>query len=168
MSNVAREQVTDEISAGGSTQRLFDLPLGAHLVTRRRGYAHHGVYVGEGQVVHYAGWDRAFRGGPVEEVSLDRFGRGRGFRVRTHAQIRYAPPEIVQRARSRLGESRYQVLTNNCEHFCHWCLFGESRSEQVDRLRTLPAFMAGVILLSLSHLLAGLRLRQRSKFVLEG
>ena len=30
-------------------------PLGAHLVTPRRGYTHHGIYVGNGIVIHYAG-----------------------------------------------------------------------------------------------------------------
>jgi hypothetical protein len=32
----------------------------------------------------------------------------------------------------RLGEDRYSVLTNNCEHFCEWCVRGEHRSYQVD------------------------------------
>jgi hypothetical protein len=41
---------------------------------------------------------------------------------------------IVRRARSRLGERRYAIFSNNCEHFCSWCQVGESRSEQVDRL----------------------------------
>ena len=29
--------------------------LGTHLVASRRGYTHHGIYVGGGMVVHYAG-----------------------------------------------------------------------------------------------------------------
>jgi Lecithin retinol acyltransferase len=40
--------------------------------------------------------------------------------------------EVVRRARLRLGENRYHVLTNNCEHFCEWCVRGEHRSYQVD------------------------------------
>jgi hypothetical protein len=43
--------------------------------------------------------------------------------------------EVVRRARLRLGENRYHLLTNNCEHFCEWCIRGESRSLQVDELR---------------------------------
>ena len=31
------------------------IPLGAHLVTPRCGYTHHGIHVGDGQVVHYMG-----------------------------------------------------------------------------------------------------------------
>ena len=30
-------------------------PMGAHVVTQRRAYTHHGIYVGSGKVIHYAG-----------------------------------------------------------------------------------------------------------------
>jgi hypothetical protein len=40
---------------------------------------------------------------------------------------------VVARARSRLGEDRYRIASNNCEHFCHWCRSGENRSAQVER-----------------------------------
>jgi hypothetical protein len=109
--------------------------IGAHLVTPRRGYSHHGIYVGGNRVVHYAGWSRAaLTCRPVEEVSLDDFADGRGLRVRADSPARYAPADVVARARSRLGEDRYRIASNNCEHFCHWCLSGENRSAQVERL----------------------------------
>ena len=38
----------------------------------------------------------------------------------------------VERARSRLGEDRYRLWSNNCEHFVHWCLTGSARSRQVE------------------------------------
>jgi hypothetical protein len=85
--------------------------------------------------VHYAGWSRAaLTCRPVEEVSLEDFAGGRGVQVRADSPARYAPADIAARARSRLGEDRYRIASNNCEHFCHWCLSGESRSVQVDRL----------------------------------
>jgi len=52
-------------------------PIGAHLITTRRGYTHHGIYAGHGSVLHYAGLARNFRPGPVEEVPLGRFANGR-------------------------------------------------------------------------------------------
>ena len=108
--------------------------LGAHLVTARRGYTHHGIYVGGGRVVHYAGWSRAMLTcRPVEDVSLEEFANGRGVAVRNGSPARYTAHEVVARARSRLGEDRYRVASNNCEHFCHWCLSGENRSAQVER-----------------------------------
>jgi hypothetical protein len=39
---------------------------------------------------------------------------------------------------SRVGENRYRLLTNNCEHFCNWCLWGKSYSEQVRCFITHP------------------------------
>jgi Lecithin retinol acyltransferase len=109
----------------------IDLPIGAHLVTQRRGYEHHGIYVGNGRVVHYAGFAGSTHRGPVEEIELARFAAGHPLSIRTAASARYVGDEAVRRARSRLGENRYRLLTNNCEHFCAWCLFGESHSEQV-------------------------------------
>src|SRR3990170_970877 len=113
-------------------------PLAAHLVTPRSGYTHHGIYVGCGKVVHYAGLSRSWRSGPVEEVTLAEFACGRSIRVRPCSNPQFDPSEVVARARSRLGEDCYQVLTNNCEHFCEWCLRGKNRSSQVDRIRSRP------------------------------
>jgi len=114
-----------------ATSSTIDLEIGAHLVTQRRGYEHHGIYVGNGRVVHYAGFAGSTHRGPVEEVELSRFAAGHPLSIRPTPGARYAGAEAVSRARSRLGENRYRLLTNNCEHFCAWCLLGESRSEQV-------------------------------------
>ncbi|MGU7775124.1 lecithin retinol acyltransferase family protein [Burkholderia sp. MR1-5-21] len=105
--------------------------LGAHLITQRRGYQHHGIYVGNGKVIHYAGFATSERRGPVEEVPLEAFADGHAVAVRLHPFPTYCGEEAVLRARSRLGENRYRLLTNNCEHFCAWCLLGDSRSEQI-------------------------------------
>jgi hypothetical protein len=112
--------------------------LGAHLKSARRGYSHHGVYVGHGRVVHYSGLSGAWQCGPVEEVPVLRFANGHEVRIADHLDPAYSPEEIVRRARSRLGENDYRLLTNNCEHFCNWCLSGVSRSAQVARPFGLP------------------------------
>ena len=116
------------VEAGAGT----DLAPGAHLVTDRFGYTHHGVYAGDGKVVHYAGLSRSLRRAPVHEVTLEEFAQGRSVRVRQSPGARFAGVEAVQRAYSRLGEDRYRLISNNCEHFCMWCLYGESRSDQID------------------------------------
>lgn len=111
-----------------------DLPLGAHLTSPRRGYLHHGVYAGNGRVIHYGGFNRLLSSRPVEEVSLDAFTLGRGLTVKQWVAPRFAGAQVVERARSRLGEDRYRLLSNNCEHFAEWCIGGSSRSPQVDAL----------------------------------
>jgi hypothetical protein len=112
------------------------LPLGAHLVTPRLGYAHHGIYAGGNRVIHYAGFKRLFRRGPVEEISLDEFRRGWPLEVKPRVAPRFSGADVVARARSRLGESSYRPFTNNCEHFSEWCITGTSRSPQVEALAT--------------------------------
>lgn len=109
-------------------------PIGAHLTTPRWGYVHHGIYAGAGRVIHYAGFNQPFRSGKVEEVPLERFTRGRSMHVMTWAAPTFSGAVAVTRARARLGENRYDLWANNCEHFAQWCILGTSRSEQVETL----------------------------------
>jgi len=114
--------------------RDVHFPLGAHIVTPRRWYTHHGIYVGAGQVVHYEGLCSALRRGRVAKVPLAEFAQGRPVRMHDEAYAAYCGIEVAARAFSRVGEDAYDVLRNNCEHFCSWCLVGAARSPQVERL----------------------------------
>ena len=109
------------------------LAPGTELIVDRLAYRHHGIYLGEGLVIHYAGRIR-HRHGLVETVPLRSFVGKRRVNVGRRPAESLHGEAIVRRARSRLGERRYAILSNNCEHFCSWCQVGESRSEQVDRL----------------------------------
>lgn len=44
----------------------------------------------------------------------------------------YSAEETVARAYSRIGEERYSLVSNNCEHFAMWCKTGVSESSQVE------------------------------------
>lgn len=46
----------------------------------------------------------------------------------------YTPEETLARARSRIGESDYNLFSNNCEHFALWCKTGISESHQISGL----------------------------------
>jgi Lecithin retinol acyltransferase len=113
-------------------------PLGSHLLTPRRGYLHHGIYMGDRKVVHYSGLAQGLRRGPVEEVALARFACGQRIWVRNSAPSDFDVREVICRARSRVGEDCYSLLTNNCEHFCEWCLHGKARSLQVEAWLAWP------------------------------
>ena len=45
----------------------------------------------------------------------------------------YSPEETVLRALSRIGEDKYSLILNNCEHFAIWCKTGVAESYQVDK-----------------------------------
>jgi hypothetical protein len=80
----------------------------------------------------------------VEDVSLERFAHGHSVRIRSDLR-RFDPGAVVERARSRLGERSYRILTNNCEHFCTWALRDENRSLQVDRVRAAPRVLCQAV-----------------------
>jgi hypothetical protein len=51
----------------------------------------------------------------------------------------------VQRALSRVGERRYSLTGNNCEHFATWCATGIAVSQQViEWLRALSRIALAV------------------------
>src|SRR5690242_16220299 len=116
-------------------------PQGTHLVTPRFGYQHHGIYIGNGRVLHYAGLCEGWRIGPVEEVSLDCFSSGHPVWVKEHPKAKFRGAVAVARARSRLGEKRYSLFKNNCEHLCTWSIDGISYSEQAAALLMRPLAM---------------------------
>jgi hypothetical protein len=107
--------------------------MGSHLVTPRLGFTHHGIYVGNGRVVHHGSLTHRLPGGPVAETSLAHFSHGHRIWVRSPPAPQFGSDEVVHRARSRVGESSYRLLSNNCEHFCEWCLHGRPRSYQVEQ-----------------------------------
>jgi hypothetical protein len=99
-------------------------------------------------VVHYAGLSRSWRPGLVEEVTISEFAFGHPVRIVDHSGSRYSPQEIVQRARSRLGEDNYNLLTNNCGHFCNWCIDDRPGNPQFDRptaIRSLVSCLAVIV-----------------------
>lgn len=123
----------------------INLPdIGSHLVTPRRCYTHHGIYIGNKEVIQYSG----FAGGtlnshdivptdgskrsPIEKVHLSEFTRGCGYSIKEHPYAKSSKKEIVENAFSRLNESKYNLLFNNCEHFANWCVYGTKESKQVN------------------------------------
>lgn len=111
---------------------------GTHLVIPWYGFAHHGLYVGEGRVVHYGARFLDFVWRAVREVALEHFADGRPIYVVNHVEQTLDVAEAIARARSRIGESRYRLMSMNCEHFVEWCLHGEPRSFQVESALDFP------------------------------
>lgn len=108
---------------------------GDHLRVARAGgvYFHHGLYVGADSVIHYDG-SVSDTSGRVDDTSLADFAAGGVIELVSHKDRRYSREESVDRAYSRLFEESYSVVFNNCEHFVNWCIEGQHRSEQIERL----------------------------------
>ncbi len=54
----------------------------------------------------------------------------------------------MQRAISKLGEHKYDVVWNNCEHFAYYCKTGNYRSEQVNQAVARTEGLFGVVAIS--------------------
>ncbi len=89
-------------------------------------YEHHGIDCGDGSVIHYRKSNET-----ISRTSMATFTHGKKVYVKIY-QTCYIPDVVVQRAESRLGEQKYNLLFNNCEHFATWCKIGKNYSQQVE------------------------------------
>ncbi|WP_439637983.1 lecithin retinol acyltransferase family protein [Spirulina sp.] len=88
-------------------------------------YEHHGIDCGDGTVIHYRKPSEV-----VERTDRATFTQDQPVYRKTYPTA-FIPSVVVQRAISRLGEQRYNLLFNNCEHFATWCKTGVNHSQQV-------------------------------------
>lgn len=94
-------------------------------------YEHHGIDCGDGSVIHYRKPSET-----IERTSLATFTRGGKIYAKEYSTS-FIPDVVIHRAKSRLGERKYNLLFNNCEHFATWCKTGISLSQQVQKF--IPA-----------------------------
>ncbi len=122
-------------------------------VPRQHGlFLHHGIDLGDGTIAHY------LEGREILRSPLADFKRGLEISVVEHDHP--SPVGVtLRRAMSRIGEQRYNLLFNNCEHFASWCKTGRHQSGQVENLlhtTSLGALALGQLMPA--ALLTGLRL----------
>lgn len=126
--------------------KIPEPPVGSHLLSPRTGFNHHGIYIGNGRVVHYSGMARTLthkdivrlpgliRYGCIVKTSIKRFCDGHGFRVIEHPHAKFTGEAVVERAKKRLYERSYYLYSNNCEHFVNWCIDDTFKSPAVTRI----------------------------------
>ncbi len=97
-------------------------------------YHHYGVYLGDGRIAQFG---RPVNTGiPREQIAVcitDTKGflsEGGGAECavldREERKWRRPPKECVEYAKSCVGETGYDFINNNCEHFAYRCVFGVS------------------------------------------
>ncbi|BAQ60291.1 phage shock protein A (IM30) [Geminocystis sp. NIES-3708] len=90
-------------------------------------YQHHGIDIGDGSVIHYRKPSEI-----IEQTSFETFSKNNEVYCRQYPTgFSFIPEVTVKRALSRLGENKYNLLFNNCEHFATWCKIGVSESQQI-------------------------------------
>ena len=132
-------------------------------VSRKGIYEHYAIYIGNGRVIHYCGRGNDFEGtvsiheAPLSEFMKESdsffvvwFDKGRRIKLQNRTTFvlgswadiydntndeykLFSAEKTIERAKSRIGETSYNIVANNCEHFAMWCKTGESVSTQVNK-----------------------------------
>jgi hypothetical protein len=90
---------------------------------------HHGIDCGGNLVIEYS------KNKTINLVSRQAFAQGRDITIKHYSPGECFSPEfVVIRAYSRLGETEYHLICNNCEHFASWCKTDNHDSKQVPNL----------------------------------
>lgn len=115
---------------------------GCQIRVNRGLYSHHGIYVDDEHVIHFASLVPGHETDPdtaeVVVTDLKTFLKDGELEVRTYTEEEKdklrSPQEIVNYAYANLGRKGYNIITNNCEHFSNECAFGEAVSQQVNNV----------------------------------
>ncbi len=124
------------------------IPLGAHLISPRLAYSHHGIYVGERWVVHATGKANSLLDakGPVKKTSLQTFlGKDGTYYIREHSNSGFSGERIAQRALDMVNDDNYSFSKNNCEHLCELATEGMPVSHQVRKAEALGSLTRDVV-----------------------
>lgn len=118
---------------------------GDHIFVDRGAISHHGIDVGGGEVIHFSGTDGTKEGALICRSTLGEFLGGGEMKIQLYG-TRLSPEITVWRAESMLGESGYNLFSNNCEHFASWCAADIHSSAQVEgRLAQAAIVSIGVV-----------------------
>jgi len=97
---------------------------------RRLLYSHHGIYAGDGNVIHYTGAEKEKKDPLVKETDIEDFLKGGKLRRHDYKK-RLLSIETLSLARNHLSNNGYSLTLNNCEHFATYCATGKKKSKQV-------------------------------------
>ena len=122
--------------------KMIEPVKGDHIRVKSNQLYHHGIYLGDEEVIQFGGPFDMFQDAKsivVEKVKIEEFLNGGFLEVkefdRKEKKIKRTPEEIIDIALSMIGIGGYDLLRNNCEHFVNYCIFGEKKSSQIDDFR---------------------------------
>lgn len=124
------------------TWKLVDLYPGAHIRAKVGSFYHHGIYIGNDEVVQFGLPHEMYENNDDIKVSrspLSEFCDRDAFievyvYSRKEQKQKFIDEDIVKNALSHVGEGGYNIFKNNCEHFANFCVFGIKKSEQIDNV----------------------------------
>ncbi len=103
---------------------------GEHLRVNRGTYYHHGIYVGDGYVIHFSGELLNKLNATILKTTITEFTNNDTLEIVIHKNC-MPVSWTIETAHSCLGQQNYNLIFNNCEHFASYCKTGDKSSLQV-------------------------------------
>jgi hypothetical protein len=96
---------------------------------------HYGIYVSDSCIIQYGKASDIFQDSSevsVLEGTIQEFVGNKYIEVREYSLIeklkKNSKEKIIEKAKARIGEKKYDILNNNCEHFVNECVFNKHES----------------------------------------
>ena len=135
---------------------------GDHIYVKRKSrfYIHHGIYMGEGKVIHFTGSIREKVDPEVRETDLSRFLKGGKLKKRDYRK-RLPASETIRIAKEQLSDKNFSIIWNNCEHFATYCATGKKKSRQLKKalFGLSTAVGAGIALYALTRMVLSFEIK---------
>ena len=120
--------------------QLVDLYPGAHIRCKVGNFYHHGIYIGNDEVVQFGlPFDIAKDASDIKVLRspISEFCSPNSFievycYSKKELKQKFSDEEIIANALSHIGDAGYSIIKNNCEHFANLCIFGKKSSDQID------------------------------------
>src|SRR5579884_1018532 len=107
---------------------------GDHLRVWCGTFWHHGIYFGDGWVIHMSGLAQGKSAATVRWGRIESFAGKRG--IDAIEVVEYGlcdpVPTVLARARQLLERGNYHLIRNNCQQCARWCKTGHFVSGQVE------------------------------------
>lgn len=103
-------------------------------------YHHYGIYIGDDRIIEFGSKRDIFQTSKenirVKEVSVKEFLDNGYLEVSSFSIFeklkKNKPEKIVSLAKGRIGEGGYNIVENNCEHFCYEVVFNRHYSSEAE------------------------------------
>jgi hypothetical protein len=96
---------------------------------------HYGIYVSDSCIIQYGKASDIFQDSSEVSVfvgTIKEFVGNKYIEVREYSLIeklkKNSKEKIIKKAKERIGEKKYNILNNNCEHFVNECVFNKHES----------------------------------------
>ena len=110
---------------------------GDHIKTKIDSVFHHGVYVSNDEVIHFCSNEQfsiLSNDLEVKATTIAQFANGNRIE-KVECKNRFNSQKSINIARAKIGNSDYDIIFNNCEHFVNSCITGKKESYEMNSLK---------------------------------